>query len=156
MPYKPLRDLKPELFADEKDKLEMLAVEVPDSDEDVVEEADIVDTDEHLTSQEFDRVAFEENIEMQDILGPRPQCDVEEEIESEPQENGSDRESERGAFGGCDGGFHLLHVADVHVDGDSDAKDSELDGDDFDDGTESSDEEDRVEVMDDVESPEDL
>ncbi len=42
MPYKPLRELKPELFADEGDKLAMLAIEDPESedDDDILDESD--------------------------------------------------------------------------------------------------------------------
>ncbi len=75
MPHKPLRELKPELFADEKEKLEMLAVEDPESDDDMLQEEaeDDADADEDVSllqssDDNMEDEMIEEMVELNDDI----------------------------------------------------------------------------------------
>ncbi len=92
MPYKPLRELKPELFADEEDKMNMFAFNEPDSDEELLNYADDVDDDE---TEEFE-MNDADDVPLVPVAGQNYEVEVhmeEEELdENDDVENDADND----------------------------------------------------------------
>ncbi len=117
MPYKPLRELKPELFADEKEKLAMLAIEDPVSEDDPESDVDASDDPAVADERSRDEVSGDSDTD-QELSDPENEGPNEAEVRRGPRreaEDGPDPDPDPDHLGVNPDGRDRVVTAEVHM-----------------------------------------